>query len=289
MVSFLFNHALEPPLRPQSVLPTTLAMRCLTKQVSEAWCQRERHAASSCPPTQPRPLFPLQVRIWEIPEGGLKRNMTEALLELHGHSRRVGLVEWHPTTNNILFSAGYDYKVGSPAGSGNGAGERRASSGACRKHCHFPEHVDQYCLICSFIHSLHTTEHLLCTHHSRGSQRLEGTCLLWCWRTGVNATPCPLSPGGEKRATKAAGGKRMEPQPLPSGVPSKEVCQLLEPGKEHLSFLLVVETEPRLDLWDRDASAFDSELNTVLHPSTPNPARGTSPRTLGCRLGTDAL
>ncbi|EMP36031.1 Coronin-2B [Chelonia mydas] len=52
-----------------------------------------------------------QVRIWEIPEGGLKRNMTEAVLELYGHSRRVGLVEWHPTTNNILFSAGYDYKV----------------------------------------------------------------------------------------------------------------------------------------------------------------------------------
>ncbi|XP_019581191.1 coronin-2B isoform X4 [Rhinolophus sinicus] len=51
------------------------------------------------------------VRIWEIPEGGLKRNMMEALLELHGHSRRVGLVEWHPTTNNILFSAGYDYKI----------------------------------------------------------------------------------------------------------------------------------------------------------------------------------
>ncbi|KAF2973906.1 hypothetical protein EK904_001765, partial [Melospiza melodia maxima] len=54
------------------------------------------------------------VRIWEIPEGGLKRNMTEAVLELYGHSRRVGLVEWHPTTNNILFSAGYDYKVSLP-------------------------------------------------------------------------------------------------------------------------------------------------------------------------------
>uniref|UniRef100_A0A8C5UAL3 Coronin n=1 Tax=Malurus cyaneus samueli TaxID=2593467 RepID=A0A8C5UAL3_9PASS len=51
------------------------------------------------------------VRIWEIPEGGLKRNMTEAVLELYGHSRRVGLLEWHPTTNNILLSAGYDYKV----------------------------------------------------------------------------------------------------------------------------------------------------------------------------------
>ncbi|MBN3318744.1 COR2B protein, partial [Atractosteus spatula] len=52
-----------------------------------------------------------QVRIWEIPEGGLKRNMTEAVLELYGHSRRVGLIEWHPTTNGILFSAGYDYKI----------------------------------------------------------------------------------------------------------------------------------------------------------------------------------
>ncbi|KAH0620119.1 hypothetical protein JD844_014735, partial [Phrynosoma platyrhinos] len=51
------------------------------------------------------------VRIWEIPEGGLKRNMTDAVLELYGHSRRVGLVEWHPTTTNILFSAGYDYKI----------------------------------------------------------------------------------------------------------------------------------------------------------------------------------
>ncbi|NWT75793.1 COR2B protein, partial [Prunella himalayana] len=47
----------------------------------------------------------------EDTSGGLKRNMTEAVLELYGHSRRVGLVEWHPTTNNILFSAGYDYKV----------------------------------------------------------------------------------------------------------------------------------------------------------------------------------
>ncbi|CAL8381357.1 unnamed protein product [Arctogadus glacialis] len=51
------------------------------------------------------------VRIWEIPPEGLRRNMTEAVLELYGHSRRVGLVEWHPTSSGILFSAGYDYKV----------------------------------------------------------------------------------------------------------------------------------------------------------------------------------
>uniref|UniRef100_H2V142 Coronin n=1 Tax=Takifugu rubripes TaxID=31033 RepID=H2V142_TAKRU len=52
-----------------------------------------------------------QVRIWEIPEGGLRRNMMEAVLELYGHSRRVGLIEWHPTSSGILFSAGYDYKI----------------------------------------------------------------------------------------------------------------------------------------------------------------------------------
>lgn len=40
----------------------------------------------------------------------------------------------------------------------------------------------------------------------------------------------------------------MEPQPPPPGRPSKEVCQPLEPGKEHLPFLLVAETEPKLEL-----------------------------------------
>lgn len=66
---------------------------------------------------------PMQVRIWEIPEGGLRRNMTEAVLELYGHSRRVGLIEWHPTSSGILFSAGYDYKVATsepPERSGSG-------------------------------------------------------------------------------------------------------------------------------------------------------------------------
>ncbi|KAM9494384.1 coronin-2B isoform 2-T2 [Clarias gariepinus] len=51
------------------------------------------------------------VRIWEIPDGGLRRNLTEPILELYGHSRRVGLIQWHPTSSGILFSAGYDYKI----------------------------------------------------------------------------------------------------------------------------------------------------------------------------------
>lgn len=53
----------------------------------------------------------LQIKIWQIPETGLKLNLTEWLVDLHGHTRRVGYVEWHPTAENILLSAGYDHKV----------------------------------------------------------------------------------------------------------------------------------------------------------------------------------
>ncbi|XP_061737013.1 coronin-2A [Nerophis ophidion] len=51
------------------------------------------------------------VKVWEIPAHGVRKNLTVPWKELQGHSRRVGLVEWHPTANNILFSTAYDYKV----------------------------------------------------------------------------------------------------------------------------------------------------------------------------------
>ncbi|KAJ8336154.1 hypothetical protein SKAU_G00394970 [Synaphobranchus kaupii] len=51
------------------------------------------------------------VKIWDIPKHGLLRNLTVPRKELQGHSRRVGLIEWHPTANNVLFSTAYDYKV----------------------------------------------------------------------------------------------------------------------------------------------------------------------------------
>ncbi|XP_049752911.1 coronin-2A [Elephas maximus indicus] len=51
------------------------------------------------------------IKIWDIPKQLLSRNLTTFRKELVGHSRRVGLVEWHPTAANILFSSGYDYKV----------------------------------------------------------------------------------------------------------------------------------------------------------------------------------
>ncbi|NWR39397.1 COR2A protein, partial [Tachuris rubrigastra] len=51
------------------------------------------------------------VKIWDIPNQLLKRNITSAKKELLGHAGRVILIEWHPTADNILFSSGYDYKI----------------------------------------------------------------------------------------------------------------------------------------------------------------------------------
>uniref|UniRef100_A0A669D720 Coronin n=1 Tax=Oreochromis niloticus TaxID=8128 RepID=A0A669D720_ORENI len=51
------------------------------------------------------------VKIWDIPICGVQQNLTKARKTLIGHSRRVGLIEWHPTAENLLLSAAYDYKV----------------------------------------------------------------------------------------------------------------------------------------------------------------------------------
>lgn len=32
-------------------------------------------------------------------------------MELRGHRRRVGYIEWHPTAENVIASAGFDYLV----------------------------------------------------------------------------------------------------------------------------------------------------------------------------------
>lgn len=45
------------------------------------------------------------VKVWQIPEGGLRTNLEESVVDLIGHQRRVGVVVWHPTAQNILLSA----------------------------------------------------------------------------------------------------------------------------------------------------------------------------------------
>lgn len=52
------------------------------------------------------------VKIWYIPDGGLKKsNLNTPVMDLQGHKRRVGYIVWHPTAENILFSAGFDYLI----------------------------------------------------------------------------------------------------------------------------------------------------------------------------------
>jgi len=46
------------------------------------------------------------VKVWQIPDGGLTVNLEEPVADLVAHQRRVGLVVWHPTAQNILLSAG---------------------------------------------------------------------------------------------------------------------------------------------------------------------------------------
>lgn len=53
----------------------------------------------------------VQVKVWLIPDGGLTENLADSYVDLAGHQRRVGIVQWHPTADNILASAGFDYMV----------------------------------------------------------------------------------------------------------------------------------------------------------------------------------
>jgi len=51
------------------------------------------------------------VKIWGIPEGGLKENMSDPLQTLTGHKRKVGTVQFNPVANNILSSSSTDLSV----------------------------------------------------------------------------------------------------------------------------------------------------------------------------------
>ncbi|KAG1958198.1 coronin-6 [Pimephales promelas] len=48
------------------------------------------------------------VMVWQIPENGLVTSLSEPVVVLEGHSKRVGIITWHPTARNILLSAGCD-------------------------------------------------------------------------------------------------------------------------------------------------------------------------------------
>ena len=43
--------------------------------------------------------------MWQFPEGGPKENITEPILTLNGHHRKVTFVEFNPVANLIAVSA----------------------------------------------------------------------------------------------------------------------------------------------------------------------------------------
>ena len=47
-------------------------------------------------------------QVWGIPEDGLTETITEPLVDLHGHGRKVTLLRFNPTTNNVLASISAD-------------------------------------------------------------------------------------------------------------------------------------------------------------------------------------
>ncbi|KAA0720285.1 Coronin-1C Coronin-3 [Triplophysa tibetana] len=46
--------------------------------------------------------------VWQIPDHTPCRPISEPIVVLEGHSKRVGIIKWHPTARNILLTAGSD-------------------------------------------------------------------------------------------------------------------------------------------------------------------------------------
>ena len=56
-------------------------------------------------------LDPRASQVWGIPPDGLTETITEPLVDLHGHGRKVTLLRFHPTANNVLGSVSGDFSV----------------------------------------------------------------------------------------------------------------------------------------------------------------------------------
>uniref|UniRef100_A0A8C2TSA5 Coronin n=1 Tax=Coturnix japonica TaxID=93934 RepID=A0A8C2TSA5_COTJA len=69
------------------------------------WCPHNDHVIASGSED-------CTVMVWQVPEGGLVQPLTEPVVVLEGHSKRVGIISWHPTARNVLLSAGMGMVLG---------------------------------------------------------------------------------------------------------------------------------------------------------------------------------
>jgi coronin-1B/1C/6 len=51
------------------------------------------------------------VKIWQIPEGGLKSNLSDSVQSLGGHKRKVGTTDFNPVANNVLATSSLDFEI----------------------------------------------------------------------------------------------------------------------------------------------------------------------------------
>uniref|UniRef100_A0A3P8VW85 Coronin n=1 Tax=Cynoglossus semilaevis TaxID=244447 RepID=A0A3P8VW85_CYNSE len=68
------------------------------------WCPHNDHVIASGSED-------CTVMVWQIPENGLVMPMSDPVVVLEGHSKRVGIITWHPTARNVLLSAGCDNQI----------------------------------------------------------------------------------------------------------------------------------------------------------------------------------
>ena len=71
-------------------------------------------------PTYPTP-FP-STQVWQIPDYTPVRSITEPIITLEGHSKRVGILSWHPTARCRSGRLGVLIEIGEAGGGGSGKG-----------------------------------------------------------------------------------------------------------------------------------------------------------------------
>ncbi|KAM9779939.1 coronin-7-like [Neosynchiropus ocellatus] len=52
-----------------------------------------------------------KIRVWQIPEGGLKETLTEPELILQGHTEKIYSIKFHPLASDLMVSSSYDLTV----------------------------------------------------------------------------------------------------------------------------------------------------------------------------------
>lgn len=52
-----------------------------------------------------------KIRVWQIPQGGLKETLTEPELILQGHTEKIYSIRFHPLASGLLVSSSYDLTV----------------------------------------------------------------------------------------------------------------------------------------------------------------------------------